>query len=67
MVFPLSPGVPERGRSRRAAARPAFLTRGGKGAVLPLEFHWDGNEVKHLLCSIAKVSVILVSPPFSVS
>ena len=36
---------------------PAFLTRGARGAVLPLAFHWDSNEVKRLLW-IAKVSHI---------
>ena len=38
---------------------------GSRGAVLPLAFHWDGSEAKLLLCSIAKVSVISVSLPFS--
>ena len=36
---------------------PALLTRGARGAVLLLAFHWDSNEVKRLLC-IAKVSHI---------
>ena len=46
--------VPERGEG------------GGRGgAVLLLAFHWDGSEVKRVLCSIAKVSVISVSLPFS--
>ena len=55
--------MPERGGDggRRAAV---LLNRGARGAVLPLKFHWDGNEVKRLLCSIAKVSIILVSLPF---
>ena len=44
----LSPGVPERGPL-------AFMTREARGAVLPLAFHWDSNEVKRLLC-LAKVS-----------
>ena len=48
----LSSGMSERGR-------------GARRTVLPSEFLWDGNEVKRLLCSIAKVSVISVSLPFS--
>ena len=48
-------------------AAPALLTRGrgARGAVLPLAFHWNSNEVKRLLCSIAKVSVVSVSLLFS--
>ena len=42
------------------SAAPNLLTRGGKGAVLPLAFHWDSNKVKRLLCSIEKVSVVSV-------
>ena len=32
---------------------------------MPLAFHWNSNEVERLLCSIAKVSVVSVSLPFS--
>ena len=35
----------------------AFLTRGARGAVLPLAFYWNSNKIKRLLC-IAKVSHI---------
>ena len=36
-----------------------------RGAVMPLPFHWNSNEVKRLFCSVAKVSVVSVSLPFS--
>ena len=36
-----------------------------KVEVLLLAFHWDSSEVKRLLCSIVKVSVVSVSLPFS--
>ena len=42
----------------------AFLARGARGAVLPLALHWDSDEVKHLFCSVAKVSRDSVSLPF---
>ena len=38
---------------------------GAKGAILSVAFHWDSCEVKRLLCSIAKESVVSVSLPFS--
>ena len=38
---------------------------GAGGAVLPLAFRWYSNEVKRLLCCIAKVSVVSDSLPFS--
>ena len=46
---------------------PAFLTRGTRGAVLPLAFYRESNKVKRLLCSslIAKVSAVSVSLPLS--
>ena len=45
---------------------PALLTRREeKVEVLLLAFHWDSSEVKRLLCSIVKVSVVSVSLPFS--
>ena len=58
------PGVPER-EGRGAAAPPDLFTRGERGAVLPLAFHWDGNEVKRVLCSVAKISVTAVLLSFS--
>ena len=44
-------GVPEGG------GQLPLLTKGARGAVLPLAFHWDSSKVKRLLCSIAKISV----------
>ena len=55
----MSAGVPERGGG---SVPPAFLTR---GVVLSLAFHWDSNEEKRLLCSVAKISVVSDSLPFS--
>ena len=49
-------GVPE---------REALLTRGAREPVLLLAFNCDSNEVKRLLCNIAKVSVVSVSLPLS--
>ena len=57
------PGVPE--RAGAGSCPPDFFTRGERGAVLPLAFHWDGNEVKRVLCSVAKISVTAVLLPFS--
>ena len=43
----------------------SLLTRVAKEPVLLLVFNCDSNEVKRLLCSIAKVSVVSVSLPLS--
>ena len=53
------PGVPE---TEGESCPLALLTRGKYTGTI-LKFHGDSNEVKRLLCSIAKVSV--VSLPFS--
>ena len=49
-------------RNGGGSVPPAFLTR---GAVLSLAFHWDSNEVKRLLCSVSKISVVSDSLSFS--
>ena len=52
-------------RQSRQQAQSVFRGAGMGGAVLPLAFHWNDTEVKRLLCSIAKVSVVSVSLPLS--